>query len=146
MLNRNNLKLVVISTMLSALLPVAAQNASNPVNQQTSTGTANKTEKNFPKTATAFVVGSIVGTPISAVRYSAYEVKHAAKGMVDGMHNHLVAPVFMIIGPTAILLGGVGGAVIEGPCEAVKNSWVHSQDKPFSKEAFSLGPMESSSD
>jgi hypothetical protein len=94
-----------------------------------------------PKAAASFVVGSLVGLPISAVRHSANEMKLAAKETVRGLKDPLTAPFFLVVGPEALVLGAMSGAVV-GPYDAIETSAVNSFNKPFSKEAFSLGPME----
>src|SRR5271165_2989296 len=94
-----------------------------------------------PKAAASFLVASVGGIPISAVRHSADEMKHAAKEMVHGLKDPLTAPFFLVVGPEAVLFAGLAGVVV-GPSDAVETSAVHCFTKPFSKEAFSVGPME----
>lgn len=147
MSNRITLKLLSITFLVSTVLPVAAQDESNQANQQTSGSSGaldrvSKTAKKLPIATVSFVVGSIVGTPISMFRHSADQVNHASKGIAKGMHSPFSAPIMIVLGPPAIIAGGLGGVFVQGPWNAIGNSWANSLNKPFSKDAFSLGPLE----
>jgi hypothetical protein len=137
------LKLIMLLSLF-AQSPILAQSTDPAAPKQpASNSTLNAGSKiaRLPLAAASFVVGSVVGTPIAMARHSADEIDHAAKGMTQGMHHPWFIPFFSIVGPTALALGGLGGA-LEGPWYAIENSGANCIDKPFSKESFSLGEME----
>ena len=133
---------LMVSVSMSAMADSASQTPSAPSSSKPSVfNRIGKIVAKAPRAAASFVAGSVVGMPISAVRHSADEVKLAAKETVHGLKDPLTAPFFLIVGPEALLLGSLSGAVV-GPYDAIETSAVNSFDKPFSKESFSLGPME----
>ena len=133
---------LMVSVGMSAMADGASQSPSAPSSSKSSVfNRIGKIVARAPKAAASFVVGSVVGAPISAVRHSTQEVKLAAKETVQGLKDPITAPFFLVVGPEALLLGSLSGAVV-GPYDAIETSAVNSFDKPFSKESFSLGPME----
>jgi len=93
---------------------------------------------NLPKRLAAFAIGAVVGAPIATVRQTIKETKAANVDLIQQRANpFFVAPATLVNLPFAAVAGG-----LEGPFHSVKNSWENSEKKPFSKDAFGLGPME----
>ncbi len=87
-----------------------------------------------PKRVLGTVIGTFVGTPICAVRRIAYNEKYGLHGMIGDTDNKLAivsAGTFWL--PFSVVIG-----VAEAPCYSFKHS-ICNNDKPFSKEQFSLG-------
>lgn len=160
MYNKFEFKWLALSILLATILPATAQDLvpehatqisqstqNNPVKQGASSSSKThrslgQTAVKLPVAAASFVVASIVGTPISMARHSADELSHATKGTINGMRSPFSAPVMVVVGPLAIASSIIGGTVIEGPWTAMETSWAYAMDKPFSKDAFSLGELE----
>jgi hypothetical protein len=100
-----------------------------------------ETAAKLPKATASFIVGSIVGTPISMARHAADQVRKGANDIKDGLHNPYSAPIVLILGVPALTAGALGGLVVQGPYSAIYNSWTNAMDKPFSKESFTLGDL-----
>ena len=150
-----------IALALSCIAPVSAEEASernseqssprqiaaNSGKQQTSSN-SNPVERvgkaiiKLPIAATSFVVASVVGTPIAMVRQTASEVSSVSKQSYEGMHSPFEAPLVLVLGGPAIVTSALGGFFCTGPVSGVQNSLSNSMKKPFSKDAFSLGPMD----
>lgn len=80
------------------------------------------------------VIGTVIGTPICAVRRIAYNETYGVHGMVGNTDNRVAivsAGAFWL--PFSVVIGAV-----EAPCYSFKHS-VCNTAKPFSKEQFSLG-------
>ena len=141
-INRESLQIPLLISLLAFFcLPAKADSTSQASGNLTALDRIGKLVTKAPKAAASFLVASVAGIPISAVRHSADEMKVAAKDMVHGLKDPLTAPFFIIVGPEAVVLGGLAGLVV-GPADAVETSAVNSCKKPFSKESFSLGEIE----
>lgn len=80
--------------------------------------------------------GAIVGAPIATTKKIIDESKQATIDLVGDNRNPVVLSVFgLFLGiPAGVLSGST-----EGPVKAAANGWKYANDKPFSKEYFSLG-------
>ncbi len=91
----------------------------------------------LPYRVAAFASGFLVGTPVAVVRKTVKETAAGNRDIIEDHHNiFLVAPATVVSLP----FGAVAGT-FEGVYHSTINSW---SKKPFSKDAFSLGPMEES--
>lgn len=89
----------------------------------------------FPVKIAAFGTGVVVGTPIAIVRTSA---KNSCKSTKDigGEGNAVKTGLAAIVGvPFGVFTG-----TLEGSYYGLSNATMHT-DKPFCKEAFSLGEL-----
>jgi len=151
------LKTLVISCVALSISPVFAEDTSTQISQNAGSTSPAKTKQSssggyferlgkntvkLPVATVSFVVGTVVGTPVSIARHSVNEVHNAGKGIYDGLHNPFSAPLVLVLGGPAILAGAFGGAVCLGPWTAMENSWANAMDKPFSKDSFSLGALD----
>jgi hypothetical protein len=93
--------------------------------------------KNVTQRLASFTTGVIVGTPIAIFRKSVECTVSDTKELVGESRN----PVFLVPAGIISLPWGVFSGGVEGLYTGVANSWVNSDDKPFSKDAFSLGEM-----
>jgi hypothetical protein len=88
----------------------------------------------IPKMAAGILVGTLVGTPIAAIRKSKSEDLEAMHYLAGDTEQKVVlVPAAAFWLPFAIITG-----VIESPVYGLMDS-VKNYDKPFSKEQFSLG-------
>ena len=91
----------------------------------------------LPKRLPAFLAGAIVGTPIAIVRLSKRETIAATKELSGETSNPLIVLPCASLGLPAGIISGCFQGVLYGPI----NGWKYSDDKPYSKESFSLGEM-----
>lgn len=89
----------------------------------------------FPVKIAAFGAGAVVGTPIAIVRTSAKNTKQSTKDM-GGEGSAVKTGLLSIV---ALPLGVFTGT-LEGSYYGLSNATMHT-DKPFCKEAFSLGEL-----
>lgn len=89
-----------------------------------------------PFKAAALLPGIVIGTPIAVTRKVAEESMDATKKVAHDSSNPAFLLAAGIVGlPIGMFVGGVEG-LYYGPANAFTN-----HDKPFSKEAFSLGEI-----
>lgn len=95
-------------------------------------------DSSFATQFSSFVVGTVVGTPIAAVRKTIQDTRSGIKD-ITGENKWLKILLFV---PGTII--SVPFACVSGPVEGAyfgtRNSLVHANE-PFSKDAFSLGDM-----
>lgn len=115
--------LSVIALTITCVTPVFAEE--NPVKQVFM----------FPVKIAAFGAGVVVGTPIAIVRTSAKNTKKSTKDL-GGEGNAVKTGLAAIVG----LPLGVFTGTLEGSYYGISNATMHT-DKPFCKEAFSLGEL-----
>ncbi len=95
-----------------------------------------KTVSKTSSSATSMVAGTVIGTPIAIVRTTGSQYIGCVKEFKKDSNTYKFwgalysAPVAAIAGP------------IKGTICGVKNAVHYSVDKPFGKEAFSLGNLE----
>ena len=92
----------------------------------------------LPTRLVAFATGLMVGMPIAMVRKSAQGVVNVTRYMAGESNNPLLLGAY---GLTFGLTFGISSGAVDGVLFCVKNSWQYSDDKPFSKESFSLGDL-----
>jgi hypothetical protein len=79
--------------------------------------------------------GFMLGTPIATTKKVIDESKQATIDLAGDNRNLFILSVLGLLGvPAGILSGGT-----EGPAMAAVNGWKYADQKPFSKEYFSLG-------
>lgn len=88
----------------------------------------------------SFTACTAVGLPIAVVRRTKIEIvqgSHDLIGDVDTWYKKIavVMPGFLAV-PYGAVSGGASGALY-----AVKNAWKNSADKPFGKDAMSMGDV-----
>lgn len=115
--------LSVLALTIAGVTPVFADE--NPVKQAFM----------FPVKIAAFGAGVVVGTPIAIVRTSAKNTKQSTKD-IGGEGNAVKTGLAAIVG----LPLGVFTGTLEGSYYGISNATMHT-DKPFCKEAFSLGEL-----
>lgn len=89
--------------------------------------------RSWPARIAGVIVGSVVGTPVCAIRKTIDEEKYGIQGMVGDTDNKLkkvAAGVFWL--PFSVLL-----APAESPICATVNA-MRESDKPFSKSQFAI--------
>lgn len=88
--------------------------------------------------ATSFVAGSVVGTPVAAVRrawdLANWTGSHWLDEYFQTNNKYVAAPI-----KVASIVFVLPVSLLEAPFWSVHNAWVYSAGKPFSKDAFSLG-------
>jgi hypothetical protein len=90
----------------------------------------------LPVHAASMAAGTVVGTPIAILR----KTKSQYFGCLKEYRKDSNAYKFWGSGYSLIVAAPAG--VVKGTVCASKNAIVHSVDKPFSKETFSLGKLE----
>ena len=106
-------------------LKVAAAPASKPAAKSGGSSDSNPAAR-----LASFLVGSVVGTPIAAVRSAGNDWKRS--DVVGEGKN----PVVKVLGGALLLPFVAIGGIAQGPCYGVMNA-LHSD--PFTKDSFSLG-------
>jgi hypothetical protein len=92
-------------------------------------------KKCTPGAMAAFATGAVVGLPFACKHHIVDETQQANHDLIkDSKNPILVVPVTIFSLPFTIPIG-----TLFGTGHAIKNSWVNKNDKPFSKDAFSLG-------
>ena len=91
----------------------------------------------FPVKVVAFGTTAVVGTPVAVVRMSAKNSCESTKSIAGDKGNPLVTGMAALAGvPFGIFTG-----TLEGSYYGMKNAAMNT-DKPFSKDAFSLGDLD----
>lgn len=88
----------------------------------------------------SFGIGTLVGTPIAAVKRTMIEDEEGAKYLpVFGGKN--ASPKNRWIARTLVFPACLVGGVVESPIFGVQKSWEYSESQPFSKKCFCLGDL-----
>lgn len=91
--------------------------------------------KSLPKRLPPTLVCAVGGTPIAFVRHTISATQEGVKDIVgDSKFPLFVAPAICVSFPYGLCAG-----VLAGPVAGLANGWKYSDDKPYSKDAFSLG-------
>ncbi|HNB24505.1 MAG TPA: hypothetical protein PKZ32_18945 [Candidatus Melainabacteria bacterium] len=91
----------------------------------------------LPVKVVAFGTTAVVGTPVAVVRMSAKNSCESTKSIAGDKGNPLVTGMAALAGvPFGIFTG-----TLEGSYYGMKNAAMNT-DKPFSKDAFSLGDLD----
>lgn len=91
--------------------------------------------KSLPKRLPPTLVCAIGGTPIAFVRHTISATQEGVKDIVgESKFPLFVAPAICVSFPYGLCAG-----VLAGPVAGLANGWKYSDDKPYSKDAFSLG-------
>jgi hypothetical protein len=91
--------------------------------------------KSLPKRLPPTLVCAVGGTPIAFVRHTISATQEGVKDIVgESKFPLFVAPAICVSFPYGLCSG-----VLAGPVVGLSNGWKYSDDKPFSKDAFSLG-------
>lgn len=91
--------------------------------------------KSLPKRLPPTLVCAAGGTPIAFFRHTVSATQEGVKDIVgESKFPLFVAPAVCISFPYGLCAG-----VLAGPVVGLCNGWKYSDDKPFSKDAFSLG-------
>jgi hypothetical protein len=135
MTGQSTMRILEISLVICSLsfAFASAVLADDPVTSNNSNAKSSPSAS-VPKRVLGTVIGTFVGTPICAVRRIAYNEKYGLHGMIGDADNKLAivsAGAFWM--PFSVVIGAV-----EAPCYSFKHSLCNN-DKPFSKEQFSLG-------
>lgn len=122
-----------LAVMVSAAAPVLADDAPSATpEEKTETKSDGGGLSGLPGKALGATFGVLFGTPIAIVRKSAVETVSATRDLVGETDNPFLLGAAGILGVPA----GICSGVLQGPFVAAKNGW---DNKPFSKESFSLG-------
>jgi len=91
--------------------------------------------KSLPKRLPPTLVCTVGGTPIAFFRHTVSAIQEGVKDIVgESKFPLFVAPAVCVSFPYGLCAG-----VLAGPVVGLYNGWKYSDDKPFSKDAFSLG-------
>lgn len=91
--------------------------------------------KSLPKRLPPTLICAVGGTPIAFFRRTVEATQEGVKDIVgDSKFPLFVAPAVCVSFPYGLCAG-----VLAGPVVGLANGWKYSDDKPFSKDAFSLG-------
>lgn len=89
----------------------------------------------IPSRMASFLVGTIVGTPVSFVRKTKQETVNATKDLVGDTDNKFLIGAAATLGVPA----GIVSGAFQAPIYGIWNAWTGSADEPFSEESMSLG-------
>lgn len=91
--------------------------------------------KSLPKRLPPTLICAVGGTPVAFVKHTIMATKEGVKDIVgESKFPLFVAPAVCVSFPYGLCAG-----VLSGPVVGLANGWKYSDDKPFSKESFSLG-------
>ncbi len=91
--------------------------------------------KMLPKRLPPTLLCAVGGTPIAFFRRTVSATQEGVKDIVgESKFPLFVAPAICVSFPYGLCAG-----VLAGPVVGLANGWKYSDDKPFSKDAFSLG-------
>ena len=124
--------------LVTLALGVALSTCSwSPAWAQTSTKATSSSVNPVARMASV-VVGTVIGTPIAAVRRIGQLDNYAAKQWAKDYLNTESEVVRWPVRVWALAVSSVF-SVPESPFWSFNNAWKYSADQPFSKEVFSLG-------
>lgn len=126
---------VIISSLLVSFLGSASLAEDGAASKSPSS--AGGGAKNIAQRLASFTTGVIVGTPIAIFRKSVECTASDTKELVGESKN----PIFLVPAGMLSLPWGVFSGSVEGLYAGIADSWVYADDKPFSKDSFSLGEM-----
>lgn len=114
--------------------------APQPTGSFPKTGISGQFEKigkfgaSLPKRLPPTLICALGGTPIALVRHTISATKEGVKDIVgESKFPLFVAPAVCVSFPYGLCAG-----VIAAPVVGLSNGWKYSDDKPFSKDAFSI--------
>lgn len=121
--------------------PAAPATPAQPTGSFPKTGIGGQFEKigrfgkMLPKRLPPTLLCAVGGTPIAFFRRTVSATQEGVKDIVgESKFPLFVAPAICVSFPYGLCAG-----VLAGPVVGLANGWKYSDDKPFSKDAFSLG-------
>jgi hypothetical protein len=111
----------------------APAKAAKPAKQGSFTG-------RFVKSIVPFTTGVVIGTPIAVVRHSYQDTVEGNRDLL-GQSKNFFTYLFFPLATTVSLPFGCFSGALEGAFYGPWNSAKYADEKPYSKESFSLGSM-----